>query len=149
MTGLMLWIAIMAGATADQPLNYDDAYESATKSKKPMLILVSADWCPACRVMKQTTLPQLFREGKLVGVCYTIVDIDQMPRLSSQLMRSSTIPQLILWTPVSDGWQRTYLQGGQAPDRIVEMVRNGLDEQRRDFATNDKNRTTTVATADE
>src|SRR5687767_292234 len=101
MTGLLLCIAMMAAPADHQPINYDDAYESANKTKKPMLILVSADWCPACRVMKQSTLPQLFREGKLAGVTYTIVDVDQMPRLSSQLMRSNSIPQLILWTPLS------------------------------------------------
>jgi thioredoxin-like negative regulator of GroEL len=126
MIGLTLWIAMVATAPADKPLPYDQAYEAANKSKKPMLVLVSAEWCPACREMKNTTLPQLLRDGKLEGVSYTIVDVDEMPRLSSQLMRSTTIPQVVLCTPLSSGWRRMYLQGNQSLEQVVELVRTGL-----------------------
>lgn len=134
MTALVLWVAMAAAVTAEEPLSYNDAYEAATKTKKPMLILVSAEWCPACRSMKQTTLPELQKSGKLSGVTFTIVDVDASPRLSSQLMRSTTIPQLIFFAPLSDGWKRDYLIGSQAPEQIVEMVRTGLAEQQRNLA---------------
>ena len=150
MVGTVLWIAILAGAAPDKALSYNEAYEEANKSKKPMLVLVGAEWCPACRTMKQVTLPQLLREGKLAGVSYIVVDVDQMPKLSSQFMEPGIIPQLFLWAPLSDGWSRTSLQGVQSPDEIAKMIRNGLEEQRRDLAAVSEMKSTDSAkTADE
>lgn len=150
MVGTVLWIAVLAGGAPDKPVSYEEAYEAANKSKKPMLVLVGAEWCPACRSLKQTTLPQLLRDGKLAGVSYTVVDVDQMPKLSSQFLRPGIIPQLFLWSPLSDGWSETYLQGVQTPDDIVKMVRAGLEEQRRDQAAgNFKNPPTSDSIADE
>lgn len=150
MVGTALWIAILAGVAPDKPISYDEAYAAANKSKKPILVLVGAEWCPACRTMKQVTVPQLLREGKLAGISYTVVDVDQMPKLSSQFMEPGVIPQLILWSPLSDGWSRTSLQGVQTPDDIVKMVRTGLEEQRHDLAAaNEKKSTDTASTSDE
>lgn len=150
MAGFMMCLALTLAATPDQPVSYQDAYEEANKSKRPMLVLVGADWCPACRVMKYTTLPGLLKDGKLKQVSYSIVDVDEAPQLSSQLMRSSSIPQLVLLVPLTDGWQRYYLNGSHHPDSVVEMIRGGIADQKQDLADNKKEMPTMpVASANE
>lgn len=134
MTGILLCAAWMFAGVTDKPLSYQQAHHEAMASKRPMLILVGADWCPACRVMKHSTLPALQRQGKLKDVVFTIVDVDQQPKLASQLMRSSSIPQLVLYTPKSEGWYRMYLHGSQEPARITGMIARGLQLQRDELA---------------
>lgn len=130
MSPFVLCVSLFAAVT--QPVSYGQAYSAAQTTRKPMLVLVGADWCPACRVMKQSTLPALQRAGHLDDVSYTIVDVDSDRALGSQLMRSSSIPQLILLMPMSNGWKRYYLHGNQSPDQIVSMIRGGLHEQQAD-----------------
>ena len=38
---------------------YTVAHAEMTKTGKPMLVLISTDWCPACQVMKHRILPTL------------------------------------------------------------------------------------------
>ncbi len=39
-------------------LTYADAYAQAQKGR-PMLVIVSTEWCPACQVMKRRIMPQV------------------------------------------------------------------------------------------
>ena len=39
--------------------DYKTAFEKAQSGDKPLLVLVTAQWCPPCQVMKSTTIPQL------------------------------------------------------------------------------------------
>ena len=47
--------APMAGiASAQQPTDYRTAYNQTQQGTKPLLVLVTAEWCPPCQVMKKT-----------------------------------------------------------------------------------------------
>jgi len=135
---LLMCATLMAGASAEKSLSYANAHELATQQNRPMLILVGADWCPACRTMKHNTLSSMQHEGKLKEVVFGIVNIDTEPELAAQMMRSSTIPQLILYTPAPQGWYRMYLHGAQSEDRIEGMIARGIEMQRRDRALANK-----------
>ena len=52
-------IAVAAGSSAsDKPLDYTSAYKKAMKGDKPLLVLVTAEWCPPCQVLKNDVLPK-------------------------------------------------------------------------------------------
>ena len=117
--GIMLlqtWIA------APSPATYNEAYRIATEENRPMLVLVGAEWCPACVSMKRSTMPRMAQSGKLDEVVFTIVDTDRESKLASQLMRGSSIPQLILFWEAEDGWHRTQLTGAQDPGTVEALI---------------------------
>ena len=49
-------LVAVSTANAQQPVDYKTAYEKAQKGEKPLLVLITADWCPPCQVMKKTCL---------------------------------------------------------------------------------------------
>ncbi len=117
--GIMLlqtWVA------APSPATYNEAYRIATEENRPMLVLVGAEWCPACASMKQSTMPRLARSGKLDGVVFAMVDADRESKLASQLMRGGSIPQLILFWEAEDGWHRTQLTGAQDSSTVEALI---------------------------
>jgi len=140
MTLFLLCATLLCNSSTDKPLKYQEAHQQAIATKRPMLILVGADWCPACRLMKHDTLAMMQQNGKLKEVLFSTVNTDDEPELAAQLMRSSTIPQLVLYTPAPQGWYRTYLHGSQQEERITGMIAQGLELQRRDRALASKER---------
>ena len=104
------------------PHSYDQAYNHATTSGRPLLVLVGADWCPACRVMKSSTLVDMERQGKLADVAFSVVDTDRQRLLSSQLMTGGSIPQLILFEKTESGWKKTQLTGAQSAGQVEAFL---------------------------
>jgi len=106
--------------TGAQP--YSEAYHVSMEKNRPLLVMVGADWCPACVSMKRGVLARMQRNGKLNGVSFAVVDADRDHRLASSLKRGSSIPQLILYHKAADGWRRTQLVGGQSEATIERLI---------------------------
>jgi thioredoxin-like negative regulator of GroEL len=120
-------LAMMAGGES----NYAEAHKTTTETGKPMLVLVGANWCPACLTMKNNVMPQVVRTG-LFGRCvYTVVDLDEQKTLGQELTKGGPIPQLIMFRKTGDGWLRRRLVGGQSVSTVVKFIDDGvnLDEQ--------------------
>ena len=49
-----------APAAAD---TYAAAHRTTTSTGKPMVVMVSTDWCPPCQMMKKTIMPRVARAG--------------------------------------------------------------------------------------
>jgi thioredoxin-like negative regulator of GroEL len=117
-----LHLAIVAANGSD----YEGAYKEAFKQNKPLLILVGAEWCPACRTMQEDSLPTLEKQGGLKNVVFTKVDADEEPKLAKQLMSGSAIPQLILYAPKKEGWHRAQLTGAFSSDQIGNFLKREI-----------------------
>ena len=103
--------------------SYSEAFNQAKSQKQPLLVLVGATWCPACRTMEQQVLPRLNRQGRLSGVSFAKVDTDQQPELARQLMRGSAIPQLIVFSQRPDGtWYREQLTGSTSEASVLSLI---------------------------
>jgi thioredoxin-like negative regulator of GroEL len=105
---------------------YQEAFDRADQRGKSLLVLVGSDRCPGCRVMKDRTLPQLQKAGSLRQVVFTTVDVDAKPKLSRQVMRGDSIPQLVLYTRVGKLWRRTHLTGAQTAARIRAFLKREI-----------------------
>lgn len=123
MVGLTASVAMQVALLATSAGAYQDAYNQADKEGKPLLVLVGADWCPGCRTMKQETIPELERDGDLSQVVFTTVNTDEKPTLSRQLLRGTSIPQLVLFTRTAKGWRRSQLTGAQVPRIIRQFLK--------------------------
>ncbi|MFO0410935.1 MAG: thioredoxin family protein, partial [Planctomycetota bacterium] len=55
-------------------LPYEVAYRKARDERKPLLILVGADWCPACKTLKADTIVPMRDSGALKEVVFTQLD---------------------------------------------------------------------------
>ncbi|SMP53043.1 Thioredoxin-like [Neorhodopirellula lusitana] len=104
--------------------NYTLAYKKSVEEHKPLMVVVSAGYCPACDVLKKTTIANMERSGELDAVSVAVVDRDAEPELAKQLMANEKmVPQIIFFTRTEDGrWSRKRLKGYQP----VQPVRNLL-----------------------
>jgi thioredoxin-like negative regulator of GroEL len=96
---------------------------------KPMLVVVGADWCPACQTLKNGTLAQMERQGKLREVSYVSLNSDRHPDLASRLGSGSTIPQVILYEKSETGFRRRQLTGAQGEGVIASLVKGAAERR--------------------
>jgi thioredoxin-like negative regulator of GroEL len=127
-TALLLQYALLA-ADAN---SYHAALREAETQQRPLLVLVGAEWCPGCRTMKSSVLPQVARRGGLREVSFATVDVDSERELTSQLMRGSAIPQLIAFSRAKDGkWHREQITGTTSETNVEGLIRRAAAAQDR------------------
>ena len=133
MINLAMAVMLQAGMVSAEPvalkaetLSYTDAYAQSQAGDKPLVVLVGADWCPACVQMKKSTLPQVAQNGIFKDVAFTVVDTDREGDIARQVMEGGSIPQLIMYHKTSDGWKRERLMGGQSPTAVISFLRRGV-----------------------
>ena len=107
---------------AQQPVDYKTAYKRAQSGDKPLLILITAQWCPPCQVMKKTTIPQLMQKDAFKNCHYSTVDLDKQPTIARQLIGNRGVPQLIMFEKRDDKWVRRYLRGIQTSQTVEAFV---------------------------
>lgn len=123
-------VAVLAGQGSDEgdePLGYEAAYRKAQEEKKPLVVLVGADWCPACKTMKADTIESMKRSGELKEVVYTQLDKDANPELADQVMQGKMLPQIVVFSESENGWKRFSLTGMQSPRRVKELIRKASE----------------------
>jgi thiol:disulfide interchange protein len=124
---LALMVAV-TGNGGDTESSYAKAYHRAQEESKPLVVLVGADWCHACRIMKADTIDPMKKEGLLEDVVFTHVDRDADPELAEKLMGSATtLPQLVVYTKGDTGWKRTAVGGVQSRGRVRDVIRKALE----------------------
>jgi thioredoxin-like negative regulator of GroEL len=122
MVGFSTWVVLQQLVLAASPSAYHAALQEAHEEQRPLLVLVGADWCPGCQVMKHHTLPGMARRGALRTVSFVAVDTDADAELAKQLMRGGSIPQLIVFSRKPDGeWHRDQITG-EAPDADIQSL---------------------------
>ncbi len=121
-----LVIITVTGLAVDDPTDYKTAYNNAQKGDKPLLVLVTAKWCPPCQVMKSTTIPTLMQKQAFKDFHYATVDLDAEEALARQLIGHRGVPQIILYEKHNDKWVRRYLRGIQTPETVEAFVAQAL-----------------------
>ncbi|MCH2179754.1 MAG: thioredoxin family protein [Mariniblastus sp.] len=116
-------IAISAFAVTDGGASdYKSAYEKAQAGNKPLLILVTAEWCPPCQRMKKTTIPKLMAKEAFKDFNFAAVDLDKERDLARKLIGSRGVPQLIMYERKEGQWIRRYLRGAQTPQTVEAFI---------------------------
>ena len=113
---------VSSSALAQSPTDYRTAYQQAQEGDKPLLVLVTATWCPPCQVMKKTTIPELMQKEAFKGFHYSTVDLDEEETLARQLIGDRGVPQLIMYEKQGDQWVRRYLRGMQTASNVEAFV---------------------------
>ena len=113
MTGLTLATVLQASILMTGADSYTTAHKVTTKTGRPMVVLVGADWCAACVEMEKKVVPKVRRRGLLRRVAFAVVNLDRQKKLGRQLTGGGPIPQLVMYRKTSKGWRRRRLVGGQ------------------------------------
>jgi thioredoxin-like negative regulator of GroEL len=123
---IVLQLSILAtGADPCACETYADAHRVTNETGKPMLVMVGADWCPACVNMKENVMPQV-RRGLLRRVAYAIVNMDRDREVATQLVNGGPIPQLVMYHRVGGHWRSERLIGGQDVGTIENFIQEGV-----------------------
>ena len=127
MIHVTLNILLQAAAVTAGGQDYATAYKQANETGRPLVVLVGAEWCPGCRQMKHTAIPELERKGGLSKVNFAYVNTDEQSALAGKLMKGNSIPQLIMYRKTETGWKRQQLTGAQAPSDIQAFLERASD----------------------
>jgi len=106
---------------------YADAHRINAETGRPLLVLVGADWCPACQQMSRSVVPQLERQGLLSKVAFAKVNTDREHTLAGKLMSGGSIPQLIMYQRTNEGWRRRLLTGAQSAETVTAFVNREIE----------------------
>lgn len=119
---------IRVGAAARNSQSYSAAHREMKEKNRPLLVLIGADWCPGCQVMKQTMSRDGIRKSLAGKVAYAQVNKDQEARIAGRIMRGDRIPQLVMFRRTRDGWKATRMIGSQSESAIQSFVESGLKD---------------------
>lgn len=129
---MFLTAALASVVSGDSsPQSYTDAYRTAQQNGKPLMVVVSADGCPACQTLKAATLNTLQHDGQLEDVTVTVVNRDTQPELAGQLMRGRMVPQIIVFSQTDRGWKRLQLTGFQTQGTVRSLIQKARSLGRR------------------
>jgi thioredoxin-like negative regulator of GroEL len=129
MTGLTLSLVLQTALVATGAQPYSEAYDALIKDGKPMLVVVGADWCPACQTLKNNTLAQMERQGKLREVSYVALNSDHHPQLASKIGTGGMIPQVIMYEKNGEGFRRRQLTGAQSEGVLQSLVQGAVQRR--------------------
>ncbi len=105
---------------------YTEAHRVTTETGKPMVVMVSAEWCAPCQTMKRQVIPQLRKRGLLKRVAFAIVNPDRNGPLARKLTGGGPIPQLVMYRRTNNGWRRRKLVGGQSIAAVEKFINEGI-----------------------
>jgi thioredoxin-like negative regulator of GroEL len=131
---------LLTGAEATQPTaeTYADARQVTMKTGRPMVVMVSTDWCAPCQMMKRTILPRVREHGLFRKVAFAVVNPDRDTELANEITGGGPVPQLVMFRKTSKGWVRKKLIGGQSVETVEEFINEGLASDKADKKTDKK-----------
>jgi thioredoxin-like negative regulator of GroEL len=123
-------LATGADATPAAADTYAEAHRTTTRTGKPMVVMVSTEWCAPCQMMKKTIMPRVREHGLLKKVAFAMVNPDRDHDLAEKLTGGGPIPQLVMFRRTADGWARKKLVGGQSVETVEEFINEGLADDK-------------------
>ncbi|MGA2032341.1 MAG: thioredoxin family protein [Thermoguttaceae bacterium] len=109
--------------------SYSAAHQTTVTTGKPMMVMVSTDWCVPCQMMKKTIIPQVRQRGLLAKVAFAIVNPDRDRDLAERLIGGGPVPQLIMFRKTANGWRRRKLIGGQTVEAVEDFINDGIAKE--------------------
>ena len=103
--------------------SYEAAHQKTMETGRPMVVLVGATWCPACREMEKDVIPEVRQRAVFKRVAFAHVDLDQERELGKDLTAGGAIPQLIVFRHNKEGWTNERLIGGHSVEQVEKFIK--------------------------
>jgi len=122
--------SVPSGQAVEQ--DYTLAYKKSVEQNKPLMVVVGAPWCPACTVLKNSTIMPMAATGELDEVSVAVINKDDDPELVEQLTKGEKmLPQIIMFTKNdTGGWNRQLLKGFQPKQPVRSLIRSAIAARR-------------------
>ena len=122
----VVFFALLATQTcfAGEPVAFETAYKNAKTSGRPMIVVLGAEWCPACVVLKNETIPTALKQGGLKNVELAHVNIDHQKAIATKLQRGPMIPQVVKMQWQDNAWKLTRFPGVPSVKGVKEFAAN-------------------------
>lgn len=102
--------------------SYAEAHQQTLQTGRPMVVMVGAEWCPACKAMEANVIPQIRKGGLLRRIAFALVDMDRDGEIGRKLTAGGPIPQLIVFRKTAEGWKNRRLIGNQPIETVEEFI---------------------------
>ena len=117
---------VLLTSPTDSAETYTEARRQITETGRPMVVMVSTDWCGPCQSMKRNVLPRLRERGMFKKVAFAQVNADRDSELAKELTGGGPVPQLVMYRRSGHGWVRRKLVGGQSVEKVEEFIKEEL-----------------------
>ena len=125
MIAIALAALLGAGESGEGWQAYTPAYHEVMEAGRPLLVLVSADWCGPCQRLKASVLPDPRIRKLLEGYVCARVDVDEQPGLADKLGGDGGVPLLVLFRKTDNGWRKQELRGYQSVEELASFIDPG------------------------
>lgn len=109
--------------------SYKDAYQRAAQERLPLVVFVGAKWCPACRKMEKSVIPNLPNSPILRKAVFARLDYDQDTKLAQAVTGGGALPQVVIFPPQGSNGKLRRLVGAQPVEKLFQFLRDGLSTQ--------------------
>ena len=117
---------VLLATPTDNTETYTEARRQISETGRPMVVMVSTDWCGPCQAMKRNILPKLRERGLFKKVAFAQVNADRDSELAKELTGGGPVPQLVMYRKTENGWLRRKLIGGQSVEKVEQFIKEGL-----------------------
>lgn len=124
--GLAAVLHVQLAMLASGAETYTEAHKVTTETGRPMVVMIGAEWCPACVQLKDEVLPKVRQHGLLRKVAFAVVDLDREKELGAELTKGGPIPQLLMFRRTKEGWRVRRMIGSQSVDKVEGFINEGL-----------------------
>jgi len=100
---------------------YTQGLKRADDGGVPLVVLIGADWCHACKVMDKRIQTEIDKD-LLAAIAYAYIDLDEHPRLARGLSGEGALPQLIAFWKTDDGWKRSIVRGSRSVKALEKVL---------------------------
>jgi thiol-disulfide isomerase/thioredoxin len=109
-------------AVEKEPSTYNEAYEKSVRTKRPLMLFLTAEWCPHCKRMLKDVMVPMRTAGKLKDVVFYVLDLDVEPDVGKKLQEGGSIPRTIIF----HRGKRHVITGYQPESMVVELIGKAL-----------------------
>jgi thioredoxin-like negative regulator of GroEL len=103
--------------------SYASAFAEAQAAQRPLVVVVTATWCPPCQVLKNKVIQPMEAKHGFDNVILAYVDMDKEPALAKQLIGTQGIPQMIVFEKNQEKWVKRHLNGFQELETVKEFIK--------------------------
>lgn len=125
----LAFVLFSAPSFAGEPVSFEQAYQNAKASGRPLVAVLGAEWCPACVVLKNQTIPEALRRGGLQDVELTHVNIDHQKKIAAKLQAGPMIPQVVKMQWTGKGWDIKRFPGVPNVDSVQAFAKTAPKKQ--------------------
>lgn len=109
-----------------QQFAYSFAFRQSIETQQPLVVIVGAQWCPACRKLENEVIPQIKEMGLLKRISLAIVDYDAETKIAQQLTRGGPIPQVLVFWKQDNVWKSDRLVGYPSQKAVLSFVQSAV-----------------------